>query len=62
MKAGIGKMIPFPSVWGHWAGGTQFDAMPTFLIHDPLISPGPGDSKDDVKWLDDQLSAFLAEN
>lgn len=36
MKEGVGKMIPFPSVWGHWAGG-------------------PGDSKDDVKWLDGKL-------
>ncbi|TVY92283.1 hypothetical protein LAWI1_G002118, partial [Lachnellula willkommii] len=21
MKEGVGKMIPFPSIWGHWAGG-----------------------------------------
>lgn len=21
MKPGIGQMIPFPSIWGHWAGG-----------------------------------------
>ena len=36
MKPGIGQMIPFPSIWGHWAGG-------------------PGDSKEDVKWLDGKL-------
>jgi homoserine O-acetyltransferase len=36
MKQGVGHMIPFPSIWGHWAGG-------------------PGDSKEDVKWLDDKL-------
>ena len=36
MKPGIGKMIQFPSIWGHWAGG-------------------PGDSKDDVKWLNQKL-------
>ncbi|TVY82502.1 putative acyltransferase [Lachnellula suecica] len=36
MKDGVGKMVPFPSIWGHWAGG-------------------PGDSKDDVKWLDEKL-------
>ncbi|KAI1205597.1 Alpha/Beta hydrolase protein [Annulohypoxylon truncatum] len=41
MSAGVGKCIPFPSIWGHWAGG-------------------PGQSKDDVKWLDDKLKAFLA--
>ncbi|XDG08912.1 hypothetical protein ABKA04_008527 [Annulohypoxylon sp. FPYF3050] len=42
MSAGVGKCIPFPSIWGHWAGG-------------------PGQSKDDVKWLDDKLKAFLAD-
>ena len=36
MKDGVGKMMVFPSIWGHWAGG-------------------PGDSKDDVKWLDEKL-------
>ena len=36
MKEGVGKMIPFPSVWGHWAGG-------------------PGDSKDDCRWLNEKL-------
>ncbi|KAF2092711.1 alpha/beta-hydrolase [Rhizodiscina lignyota] len=40
MKPGIGKMEPFPSIWGHWAGG-------------------PGDSKEDVKWLDIQLNTFF---
>ena len=43
MKPGIGKMIQFPSIWGHWAGG-------------------PGDSKDDVKWLNQKLrEAGLAD-
>ncbi|CZS99809.1 related to homoserine acetyltransferase family protein [Rhynchosporium agropyri] len=37
MNEGVGIMIPFPSIWGHWAGG-------------------PGDSKEDVKWLDGMLS------
>lgn len=41
MKPGVGKMIPFPSIWGHWAGG-------------------PGESKEDVKWLDDKLRDWLA--
>jgi hypothetical protein len=36
MKSGVGTMIAFPSIWGHWAGG-------------------PGDSKNDVKWLDNKL-------
>ncbi|TVY26324.1 putative acyltransferase, partial [Lachnellula hyalina] len=36
MKEGVGRMIPFPSVWGHWAGG-------------------PGDSKDDCRWLNEKL-------
>lgn len=21
MRSGIGKLVPFESVWGHWAGG-----------------------------------------
>jgi len=36
MKPGIGKMVAFPSDWGHWAGG-------------------PGDSKEDVMWLNEKL-------
>ncbi|KAK4632376.1 putative acyltransferase [Fulvia fulva] len=43
MNPGIGKCIPFPSIWGHWAGG-------------------PGDSKEDLKWLDEKLRDFLANN
>jgi hypothetical protein len=37
MKPGIGEMVPFPSIWGHWAGG-------------------PGESKEDVKWLNKKLA------
>jgi hypothetical protein len=36
MKNGVGRMIAFPSIWGHWAGG-------------------PGDSKEDVEWLNERL-------
>ncbi|KAF7195330.1 putative acyltransferase [Pseudocercospora fuligena] len=43
MKPGIGKCVPFPSIWGHWAGG-------------------PGQSTEDVKFLDDQLREFFAAN
>ncbi|KAH8698935.1 homoserine acetyltransferase family protein [Talaromyces proteolyticus] len=43
MKAGVGELDVFPSIWGHWAGG-------------------PGDSKEDVKWLDDRLRRFFASN
>ncbi|KAM0473019.1 hypothetical protein ACHAPX_008383 [Trichoderma viride] len=42
MTKGIGACVPFPSVWGHWAGG-------------------PGVSKQDLKWLDDRLKAFLED-
>jgi len=27
-----------------------------------MDEPGPGDSKDDVKWLDDQLREFFEKN
>jgi hypothetical protein len=40
MNPGIGAMIAFPSIWGHWAGG-------------------PGDNKEDVKWLDGKLKVFF---
>ncbi|KAK5134516.1 hypothetical protein LTR08_006433 [Meristemomyces frigidus] len=36
MRSGVGECVPFPSIWGHWAGG-------------------PGQSTEDVKWLDDKL-------
>lgn len=41
MKPGIGEMLAFPSIWGHWAGG-------------------PGDSKEDVKWLDSHIKELFA--
>jgi len=40
MKPGVGTMIAFPSIWGHWAGG-------------------PGQSTEDVKWLDEKLKEFF---
>ncbi|KAI9746824.1 MAG: hypothetical protein M4579_007581, partial [Chaenotheca gracillima] len=42
MKPGVGRMEPFPSIWGHWAGG-------------------PGQSTEDVKWLDERLKKLLAD-
>lgn len=39
MRDGVGEMISFPSIWGHWAGG-------------------PGDSKEDVAWLDGKLKGL----
>jgi hypothetical protein len=32
------------------------------LLMDDVIFAGPGDSKDDVKWLDDNLREFFAKN
>ncbi|PIA99299.1 hypothetical protein CB0940_02550 [Cercospora beticola] len=43
MRTGVGKCVPFESIWGHWAGG-------------------PGQSVEDVKWLDQQLREFFASN
>ncbi|KAL7784086.1 Alpha/Beta hydrolase protein [Trichoderma ceciliae] len=42
MAKDVGRCIPFPSIWGHWAGG-------------------PGQSKQDVKWLDDHLKVLLED-
>ncbi|KAI1910071.1 hypothetical protein LOZ12_004744 [Ophidiomyces ophidiicola] len=42
MRASVGEMDVFPSIWGHWAGG-------------------PGDSKEDVKWLNDKMALFFKE-
>ena len=41
MKPSVSRMLSFPSIWGHWAGG-------------------PGDSQEDLKWLDDNLSELFA--
>jgi len=40
MSEGVGTCTPFPSIWGHWAGG-------------------PGQSIEDVEWLDEKLKEFL---
>jgi len=42
MRPGVGECIPFPSIWGHWAGG-------------------PGQSTEDVKWLDEKLKKVFGE-
>ena len=63
MRPGIGELKVFPSIWGHWAGG-EFSCILSCATGDrSLISrTGPGDSKEDVKWLDDNLREFFASN
>jgi hypothetical protein len=82
MKEGVGKMIPFPSIWGHCKSYFPFDftnsrepngsqslkiCLRSLLAPQLLKGPsdaytnlptgagGPGDSKEDVKWLDEKL-------
>jgi hypothetical protein len=67
MRPGIGELKVFPSIWGHWAGGELFTPSDLFccevgLLMNSVILAGPGDSKDDVKWLDDNLREFFAKN
>jgi hypothetical protein len=59
MREGTGELKVFPSIWGHWAGGMN-------TLHDKvcdavLTLPGPGQSTEDVKWLDEQLKAFFGK-
>ena len=63
MNEGIGKVISFPSIWGHWAGGRFCEYM--YILIPPPFPPapknsliyftGPGDSTEDVTWLDEKL-------
>jgi hypothetical protein len=70
MRPGIGELRVFPSIWGHWAGGEFSPCLLMYsvsccddgLLMDDVIFAGPGDSKDDVKWLDDNLREFFAKN
>jgi hypothetical protein len=59
MRPGVGTLKVFPSIWGHWAGGRSISK--TWAIAS-LTTTGPGDSKEDVKWLDDNLREFFDQN
>jgi hypothetical protein len=56
MSPGIGVMLIIPSIWGHWAGGKCSYYSRKKLIH---RSVGPGQSTEDVKWIDEKLRWFL---
>lgn len=59
MSPGIGTLSVFPSIWGR-----KYFTVTVFLSLLTLVADwagGPGDSKDDVRWLDEQLSRFFRE-
>lgn len=59
MAPGIGKLEIFPSIWGR-KYHPQFGS--SFRLQADGISDwagGPGDSKEDVNWLDKQLREFF---
>lgn len=61
MKPGVGTLDVYPSIWGrectdvclprHSEANTTSD-----------WAGGPGDSKDDVEWLDNKIAQFFADN
>ena len=62
MKPDIGKLDVFPSIWGRKCFKVQFGCL---FANCPSVTDwagGPGDSKDDVEWLDRQLATFFSEN
>lgn len=62
MNPGIGQMIPFPSIWGHWYDPSILPITPRFTMLTSNRAGGPGDSKEDVKWLDEKLKEFFEKN
>jgi homoserine O-acetyltransferase len=61
MKPGVGTLDVFPSIWGRKSTHFQHDKWPK-LIYDADWAGGPGDSKEDVEWLDKKMSKFFADN
>lgn len=59
MKPGIGKLDMFPSIWGR-----EYIPFSSCSLADCRVdwAGGPGENQEDVKWLDEQLSRFFAEN
>lgn len=60
MNSGVGVCEPFPSIWGHWAGGA---CLLKFISRDTanIANQGPGQSTEDVKWLDQKLKKFFGD-
>jgi hypothetical protein len=61
MRPGVGTCIPFPSIWGHWAGG-EIKACGNSYLCFVNLAIGPGQSTEDVKWLDEKLKDFFEGN
>ncbi|PFH55324.1 hypothetical protein XA68_18575 [Ophiocordyceps unilateralis] len=38
MKAGVGKCIAFPSIWGHWAGGPGLSVTDLEWLDEKLVA------------------------
>lgn len=62
MQPDIGKLNVFPSIWGRKYFKVQFGSLFTNCPSVTDWAGGPGESKDDVEWLDRQLAIFFSEN
>jgi homoserine O-acetyltransferase len=61
MSPGVGTLRVFPSIWGRkYCPNDEYFRIPLTQITD--WAGGPGDSKDDVEWLDEQLREFFQKN
>ena len=63
MQPDVGKLEVFPSIWGrkYFCTDLKSSRIPRLIVNVDWAG-GPGDSKEDVKWLDMQLKHFFAEN
>lgn len=62
MQPGIGQLDVFPSIWGRKSLSASQSA--SYLLTDSMAdwAGGPGDSKEDVEWLDKKMAKFFSEN
>ena len=61
MKPGIGTLRVIPSIWGR----KYHDSFVSEFVLIDIITDwagGPGNSKADVKWIDERLREFLEAN
>lgn len=64
MAKGVGHYDVFPSIWGRKC--IRLSIALSMTCTNRMLptdwAGGPGDSKDDVEWLDKKLAKFFAEN
>lgn len=62
MKPGVGTLGIYPSIWGREYTNAKLTSNLHKANEFPDWAGGPGGSQDDVKWLDNKLAQFFADN